>query len=329
MRWSLQAWPRGGASSTPSRREVSTAAAAPLGALKAVLQVCGAAYGTLLTAAFVGQRRMLYFPDPTPPGDPVALGAPGCSSWRAVTRDGETVHGWYWPARGGADGGGGKKRLTVLLLHGNAGHRGHRLGWMSLMLYHLRCNVCIVDYRGYGGSTGSPSEAGLTQDGVAAVEWLLEAGHVQAVEREVVYWGESIGTAVSVAVAEVHAPAAFIHQSGMSSIAEVAQNHVPLVMPRLLLLDKWNSRKRLGGLSSAWAGEGRAVPSLAIHGDKDGIVPFRFGKQLFASLPEPKRFYTVRGAGHNDVEIVGGARYWDEVKAFLKDDVLGSIHADA
>ena len=339
----------GGSRRDASRASSSLASAAGTG-VKVALQACGVAYGTLLAAAFVGQRRMMYFPDPSPPRDPVELGAPGCAQWEAVTRDGNRVQGWFWPARdragndGDAPGAGARlgatavsspeaassssssssaaaaaDRLTVLLLHGNAGNRAHRLGWMSLMLYHLKVNVCIVDYRGYGGSTGSPTEAGMRLDGVAAVEWLVSAGHVRDVRRDVVFWGESIGTAVAIAVAEEHAPLAFIHQAGMNSIAEVAQSHLPLVLPRLLLLDKWNSSARLRRLAKVWRARGASIPSLSIHGTRDSIVPLHFGEALYESLPEPKRFYRIPGADHNDIEMVGGARYWEEIKAFLRE----------
>jgi fermentation-respiration switch protein FrsA (DUF1100 family) len=124
------------------------------------------------------------------------------------------------------------------MFHGNAGHRGHRLDWIE-DLHRLGYGVFALDYRGYGGSEGSPSEEGFYRDGEATLRWLGKQGI-----RDLVYFGESLGCAVAVEMARRYSPLALILQSGFSSALDVARNAYPY-LPVRLLMGSFDSKQKI------------------------------------------------------------------------------------
>jgi hypothetical protein len=197
----------------------------------AVPAACG--YAIVCAVAFAAQRKLQYFPAPSLPDHPAKYGAAfaDVEEIETVAADGTRCQSWHWPApeadaspapafwlRGAARDALQEtmaklrsrhrlRNLDLLMMHGNAGHREGRLLWMFLLREGLGCSVTVLDYRGYGGSDGAPTEAGMIADGAAALEWLRERGGAGA-DRRLVLWGESIGCGVAVALASEQARAA-------------------------------------------------------------------------------------------------------------------------
>ena len=140
-----------------------------------------------------------------------------------------------------------------------------------------------------GGSDGSPSEHSITAASEAAWAWLLAAG---LQDREIVIYGESLGSAVAVKLAARHAPRAVVLEAPMSSVRSIAQQYYPYLPVALLLQDPWLSDEHIASVRS---------PLLILHGDRDSLIPIESGRALFEAASEPKEFVTVRGASHNDL----------------------------
>ncbi|MGQ0614304.1 MAG: alpha/beta hydrolase [Planctomycetaceae bacterium] len=258
------------------------------------LVVVAGFYLILAGLAYFFQRRLQYFPDTADPALPAGNDTLGVEPVLLRASDGVSLKAWHWP---------GQRRPTLLLLHGNAGHRGHRLGWMA-ELHALGYGSFLLDYRGYGGSGGSPTEAGLLRDAEAAARWLAE--------RElgpVVYLGESIGCSVAITLAAQRPPAGLLLHGGALSLAEVAQRAYPFLPVGLLMKDRFDVRGVLARVS---------CPALFCHGDRDTIVPPDLGRALYEAYAGPKEWFAVPGAGHNDLIDAGGADYYRRVEAFLR-----------
>jgi fermentation-respiration switch protein FrsA (DUF1100 family) len=242
-------------------------------------------YLLFTSLAYLFQRKLQYFPDPTSVPLPSASRYQGLETVNLATTDGLRLLAWYWP---------GTFTTTLVIFHGNAGHRGHRLDWIE-DLHSLGYGVFILDYRGYGGSQGSPTEDGLYRDGEAALGWLEK----QAV-RDLVYLGESLGCGVVVELAKRRPPRALILQSSFSSALDVARNAYPYLPVRLLMKDRFDSKKKMAKI---------LCPVLFIHGERDSIIPLKLGRALYDAANEPKRWFPIPGADHNDPPFVGGKTY--------------------
>jgi len=213
------------------------------------------------------------------------------------SRDGARLFGWYVES---------KETPGVLLwCHGNAGNIIHRLENL-VELYRLGLSVLIFDYRGYGRSTGTPSEEGLYRDALAAYAYLTEARRV-APERLVLF-GRSLGAAVAGDVASRKPVAGLILESPFPSVGAVARAHYFGLPVDWLLSAEFNLVERLRRIS---------VPVLVVHGDRDEVVPIQLGQQVFEAAREPKSFYLVSGADHNDLYVVGGRPYFQRIKRFV------------
>jgi fermentation-respiration switch protein FrsA (DUF1100 family) len=250
-----------------------------------------AIYVGVCLLVYLVQRRMMYFPDP----DPV-VAEPGMENVALETDDGVRVMATWWPAT---------RPLSILLLHGNAGNRGHRFDWMRTF-HDLGWNVFLLDYRGYGGSEGTPTQRGLGQDGDAAVAWLSK----QRPGDAIVYFGESIGGSVAIDVATRHRPAGLVLQSCAYDLTEVGRKHYPWLPLGLILKDDWNSRGKIEKLD---------VPLFSLHGARDSIVPQPQGRAIFDASPTVrKEWWSVEDAGHNDLPGMAGDDYYLRVHRFLE-----------
>jgi fermentation-respiration switch protein FrsA (DUF1100 family) len=238
----------------------------------------------------------VYYPTRELSGDPSRVGL----SFRDVfvtSEDGVKLHGWFVPCPG-AD-------ITLLILHGNAGNIGHRLPWLEI-LHELGVNIWIIDYRGYGRSEGKPFEKGLYRDAMAAYLWWA---HEQGASgKKLVLLGESLGGAVAVNLAASVPVAGIILQSTFTSARDVAKTVFPLGLLRPLVGVRFDSESNIARIH---------CPKLIIHGDRDEIVPYNLGRKLFEAATEPKQFYQVVGAGHNDLIWAAGPEYAKRIADFL------------
>lgn len=239
------------------------------------------------------ERTLIYFPSRELVGSPAMLGLTYRDVWFHA-EDGVRLHGWYVP---------GRIPATLLWCHGNAGNISHRLDNIREIHRRLGLGVFIFDYRGYGRSEGRPSEVGLYRDGRAAREALIREG-VRA--EQMVYFGRSLGAAVAIALALEASPAALILETPFLSVPAMANR--TLLGSGFLFKTRFESLEKIARVRS---------PLLILHGDADEIVPYEQGRRLFESAAQPKTFYTIRGAHHNDTYLVGGEDYWTAWARFL------------
>ncbi len=251
---------------------------------------------SVLTMIF--EKQFIFFPDKYPSG-PYAESARvhGLIDCWPVTEDGVKLHGWFLPADSAI--------ATVVLAHGNAGNISHRLGFLETLRLS-GFNVFMFDYRGYGKSEGSPSEEGIYRDGVAALDYAQALPGVHP--RRIIFWGTSLGGAVAVEVATRRSVTALILESTITSAKDFAAIHYPFLLSRFLLQTKLNSIDKIARVH---------VPVLMIHGRRDRIVPFELGRELFSAANEPKEFYEIPRADHNDTYFIAGAAYFQRVRAFI------------
>lgn len=208
--------------------------------------------------------------------------------------DGEWLHGWWVPARGG------RARAHVLVCHGNAGNVGDRVLHAAL-LTRAGFDVLLFDYRGYGGNPGSPSEQGLALDVRAARAFL--AGSGVPAER-IVYFGESLGTAVVVELATEDPPAAMLLRSPFVDLASLGRVHYPFLPVRSLLRDRFPLVENLAEV---------VVPVTVVYGSEDSIVPPDQSLAVAEAARNLRRLVEVDGADHNDMALLDGADLVDAV----------------
>ncbi len=262
-----------------------------MASLKSVLLFVVVGYAALVALMYFAQRAVMYFPE-RPRTPPAMAGFAGAEEVTLDTADGERVIAWHVAPRG--------DKPVVLYFHGNGGS----LAWRVDRFRRLTADgtgLVALSYRGYGGSSGSPTEAGLIADAEAA--YAFAAARYPA-ERIAVF-GESLGTGVAVVLAAEKPVWRLILQSPFTSAADVAA-HIYWYLPvRLLMKDQFRSDLRIGKVTA---------PVLVLHGDRDRIVPFALGEQLFALIDARKRFVRIVGGGHNDLDANGAIK---EVQQFL------------
>jgi fermentation-respiration switch protein FrsA (DUF1100 family) len=212
------------------------------------------------------------------------------------TADGETIHGW-WVERAGARG-------VLLFLHGNGGNISHRLD--SIRLFHdLGLSVLIVDYRGYGKSSGRPGESGTYRDAEAAWKYLVDARGIDP--GRIVIYGESLGGAVATWLASRVDCGALLVTAGFTSVEDMGRHYYPYLPVRWLV--------RIRYPSIDYIADSRC-PVLVMHSPADEIVPFDMGRRLFEAARPPKEFLELAG-GHNDGFMLSSERVLDTTNRFL------------
>jgi fermentation-respiration switch protein FrsA (DUF1100 family) len=245
--------------------------------------VFAAGYLAVIAGLYLYQRQLLYHPDRARP----LLGALAGLGVREValpTSDGLSLLAWYLPARG--------ERPVIVYFHGNAGHIGYRADRIERFARE-GYGALMVEYRGYGGNPGEPSEAGLFEDAAAALRF-IEAHGVHG--RRLVLYGESLGTGVAVQAATKREVGAVVLEAPYTSIAAAAQFHYPFVPASWLMSDRYDSLSRIGQVTA---------PVLMLHGARDGVIPLSLGEALFAAAPEPKEQWIAPQAGHADLGWFG------------------------
>ena len=246
------------------------------------------------------EQMFLYFPDRELVSTPAAMRLEYEDVFFSAA-DGTRLHGWYLPGEPGEP--------VLVFCHGNAGNISHRVDNLQ-RLRQLGLTVFIISYRGYGRSEGTPSEEGTYSDMRGALSWLKDKGW--RAER-MIYFGRSVGAGVALQLALEQPPGALVLESPFTSIPAMGRLHYSL----LWTLGGWALDARYDNLEKI---RRLKSPLLVFHGDRDNIVPHRMGRQLFDRAPQPKSFYSIAGAGHNDTYGVGGAGYWQRWREFVEEN---------
>ena len=256
-------------------------------------------YAAVLALLYVTQRAMQYFPERFRTA-PAAAGLPQAEELVLDTADGERVIVWHVPPRG--------NKPVALYFHGNGGSLRNRVDRFRA-LTEDGSGLVALSYRGYGGSTGTPSEAGLIADALAAYAFTS----ARYGSERIVLWGESLGSGVAVALAAQMPVGYLILQSPFTSAADVAAQKYWFVPVRLMMKDQFRSDLRIGKV---------AAPVLILHGDRDDIVPIALAERLYGLINAPKRFVRMAGVGHNDV----GAQAVEAARQFIGERDPRSTH---
>ena len=252
-------------------------------------------YAGVSVSLFFGQNRLVYFPDPLLVATPRDAGLDYEDVW-LDTPDGVRLHGWHVPADPG--------RLTILFFHGNAGNISHRLETLDI-LHRLGFNTFIIDYRGYGHSTGLPSEQGTYQDARSAWTYLTDVR--QLPPQELILFGRSLGGGVAAWIAKETNPGGLILESTFSSLPDMAAQVYPWFPVRLLAHIRYESKLHLPFLN---------CPVLIAHSEQDELIPFSHAQALFAAARHPKSLLRLRG-GHNDGFLKSAETYEQGLATFL------------
>lgn len=215
-----------------------------------------------------------------------------------TTADGERLHLWHL-RRDDA-------RAEVVYFHGNGGNLSI---WSDVFvaLWHAGFDVLAVDYRGYGQSTGRPSEQGLYRDVDAVLDYVATQPRRPGVPR--IYWGRSLGTVTAAYAASRKPPSGVVLEAGFPSMRSVLETN-----PLMWALS-WVSSYRLP--TAEWMA-GVQQPTLVLHGDRDSVIPYRLGQRLYETLSGPKRFVTIAGGDHNEPVPLDAAAYWREINQFVE-----------
>lgn len=251
--------------------------------LKWLLIVVVGLYCTGLAVLFVRQRMMLFPIPPVGRTAPDAAGLPEAEEHVLTSADGERVIVWHVPAKPGHD--------VVLYFPGNGDFLAGVVGRFKALTSD-GTGLVALSYRGYAGSSGSPSERGLLQDAAAAYAFTAAR---YAPER-IVAWGFSLGSGVATAIAAEHPVSKLILEAPYTSTVDVAGAMLRIVPVSLLMLDQFHSDQRIANVS---------VPLLIMHGEKDPAIPIVFGERLFMLAHEPKQFVRFPDGGHNDLDRFG------------------------
>lgn len=259
--------------------------------LKWVL-ILAACYIGLVALLYVTQRTLQYFPDRSRV-TPSAAGLPEAEEVVLDTADGERVIVWHVPPRG--------DKPIFLYFHGN----GASLRWRVDRFRALIADgsgLVALSYRGYGGSSGRPTELGLVNDALAAYAF----ARARYQPARIVVWGESLGSGVAVALAAEHPVGHVVLEAPFTSAADVGAGHYWFVPVRLLMKDQFRSDLRIGKVTA---------PVLVLHGDRDYVVPIALGERLYDLINAPKRFVRFPGAGHEDL----GVRAVEAARQFINE----------
>lgn len=236
-----------------------------------------AVYLVFVLLVYFGQARLVYFPEKQLSNTPSAIGL-AYTTVNIPVSDGETLHGWWMPVP--------DAKGAVLFFHGNAGNISHRINYLT-MFKRLGYSTLLFDYRGYGQSSGTPSEFGMYQDAAAA--WHFLTGTKEIASKRIVLFGESLGGAVASWLAAREKPGLLVLASTFTSIPELGAEIYPFLPVRWISRFEYNTLESLQSVS---------CPVLIAHSPEDDIIPFRHGQRLFQAAPQAKQFLPLEG-GHN------------------------------
>ncbi len=272
--------------------------------LKILLALATVAYAGIMAVMYVMQRDLIYVRDSvrTAPAD---AGLANVTERTLTAPDGERLIAWYGKAQPG--------QPTILYFHGNGGALEVRRERMAKYLARGR-GMLMLAYRGYSGSTGTPTETANVADAKLAYQSLIDDG-IPA--HDIFIYGESLGTGIAVQLAGARPVRGLILDSPFTSLLERAQLSYPWLPVRLLLRDRYMSRDHIGTVSA---------PVFILHGEADVVIPVAMGRALFELAKEPKEIVTLKGAGHNDHYLFGS---FDAINAWIDRVWAGAITARA
>ncbi len=249
-----------------------------------VLIIVGAYLALTIFGAFFTDSIIFQPPSPGYRDDSSVL--------KLTSADGARISARYFPNA--------NAKFTLLFSHGNAEDIGYDTPFLEA-IHDAGFAVFAYDYQGYGTSEGRPSEEHVYEDNQAAYHYLINDLHVPP--GRVIAWGRSLGAAAAVDLAARQPVAGLIIESAFTSAFRV------LTRFPLLPFEKFPNLAKLRNVH---------CPVLVIHGKRDGIISFYHGQTLFAAANEPKLSYWVDKAGHNDLAMVAGNRYFEELQKFTE-----------
>jgi len=265
-----------------------------------VLVAVAAGILIIAVARRVIENQLIYYPPRYPEGfpPPQIIEQEAEEVW-LHTADGVRINAFYHsnPA----------SKQVLLWFHGNAENIGYGLDHLR-ELAKIGVNILAVDYRGYGKSEGKPDEAGVYHDADAAYDHLIKERHFRA--EDVIIYGHSLGGAVAVNLASRRPCGGLIVQSSFTSARAMARRMFAIPLVEYVMKSRFDSLQKIRDVHA---------PILIVHGTLDEVVPLAMGQQLFAAAPDPKRFYPIEGAGHNNLLEVGGERYLESLKGFIRE----------
>ncbi len=275
----------------------------PRSTVRRIFRALFFAYVSVVIVLAFFQRYLMYHPR-TASEMPVASFRdvtriyPAATDVRLTCSDGVQIGGWLLQKE--AVDGDNAKRPLLIFFHGNAGHRAWRIDWYRIMA-NADVDVLAIDYHGYGDSSGKMTEEALEIDADAA--WNFATKELKYKPEQLLVMGTSLGGAAAVYLASKQCrarnpPAALVAVATFSSMVDVAGSHYPWLPVGAVLVDRYPSDERVAHVT---------CPVVMFHGDKDRVVPYKFGARLFDAVPEksasgvPKRWVNLPGVGHNDI----------------------------
>lgn len=242
------------------------------------------------------EPQLAFFPTKGEDATPAAYGVP-FTPLTVTTSDGARIRVWHMPHE--------HPRAQVVYFHGNGGNLSM---WSEILMPLARRGLDVVafDYRGYGLSTGSPTETGLYRDVDAVLT--LTHGRLRRAGVPLVYWGRSLGTTMAAYAATVKRPDGVIAEAGFPSMRSVVRTNPILAAASWFASYEFPTARHLAAAD---------VPTLVLHGDRDSVIPYQLGRELYEVLPGKKEFVTIKGGDHNDAAPPDAAGYWGAIEKFL------------
>jgi fermentation-respiration switch protein FrsA (DUF1100 family) len=242
------------------------------------------------------EPRFAFFPSQGESTTPAEFGTPFTATTLDAS-DGERLQAWLLTAA--------EPRALIVYFHGNGGNLSMWAPILSDIAGH-GYNVLAIDYRGYGLSTGRPTESGVYRDADAV---LAHLSTLKGDSRPIIYWGRSLGTAIAAYAASRRPPDGIILEAGFPDARAIVRSSPVLAFLSLFASYRFPT--------AAWLA-GTDVPALAIHGDADQVIPYALGRALFDRIGSEKTFVTIPGGDHNDATPADEQRYWDGIRAFVR-----------
>jgi len=263
--------------------------------LKLIVIICLASYVVIIIYSYIYQKKFVFYPTKTYTPPPAHL---NIEEVFIKTTDEENLHAWWMYNNATAK--------TVLFFHGNAGNLTDRAFRLDIF-NKLGLNALIIDYRGYGKSSGKiKKEQDLYIDGMAAWKFLIK--NKKIAPENIIIWGRSLGGAVACELAQDKDVAAVILEATFYSLAETVPKAFCFLPVKLILKFKFANGEKIKNIKA---------PILIVHSQDDEIIPFRQGEKLFQIAPKPKQFLKLIG-GHNSDVVESYEVYLQGVKDFLQ-----------